>query len=180
MRANRSVSGLEVRFRRSLWAAGARGYRLHADLPGRPDIVFPRLRLAVLVHGCFWHGCPLCQRRPSRENAEFWATKLAANAQRDTRNQSALEVLGWDCVVVWEHDIRPDPSVKAAEVAAYIRRRRLERGQRLGASPDVGLTRYGLDWADWSSRLVDATEDAPSTITPGRPPAPPTCPPGRS
>ena len=61
MQANRAVSSREIAFRKALWAAGARGYRVKTPLPGRPDIVFPALRLAIFVNGCFWHLCPAVQ-----------------------------------------------------------------------------------------------------------------------
>lgn len=93
----------EVSLRRALWAAGLR-YRLHDKrLPGTPDIVFARARLAVFVHGCFWHchGCERSQRLP-KANADFWRTKLARNVERDAEVQRRLRDLGWRTVVVWE------------------------------------------------------------------------------
>ena len=98
----------EMAVRRALHARGYR-FRLHRkDLPGRPDIVLPRYRLAIFVHGCFWHGCPRCDRglrRPKR-NASFWGAKLEGNRERDARNVAALEALGWTVVVAWECDVR--------------------------------------------------------------------------
>ena len=88
--------------RRALFGAGFR-FRLHrSDLPGRPDIVLPRYRLAVLVHGCFWHGhdCPR-GRRPA-SNTAFWDRKLGGNIVRDLRNRKALEAAGWQVRVIWE------------------------------------------------------------------------------
>lgn len=93
----------ELLLRRALHRQGVR-YRLHrADLPGCPDIVLVSLRLAVFVDGCFWHGCPVHAKAP-RANAEFWATKLAANRARDARNDAQLVDLGWDVLHVWEHE----------------------------------------------------------------------------
>ena len=88
--------------RRAVWSCGFR-YRLHlASLPGTPDMVFPRYRLAVLVHGCFWHqhGCSK-SKRPS-SNREFWNRKLDANVARDVRDHTRLENMGWSVVVIWE------------------------------------------------------------------------------
>src|SRR5688572_12165989 len=83
MRATRSVSELERRFRKELWRLGVRGYRLHPRLAGRPDLVFGPLRLAVFVNGCFWHRCPECDLPWPRNNAAFWREKLSRNVERD-------------------------------------------------------------------------------------------------
>lgn len=81
-----------------------------AGLPGRPDLVFSRRRIAVFVDGCFWHGCPTHGVRP-RANAEWWAAKLDANTARDRRNDRDLIEAGWAVVHVWEHE---DPDEAAA------------------------------------------------------------------
>ena len=109
MRANRRISGLERRLRAALWTAGARGYRVQSPLPGRPDLVFPVERIAVLVHGCFWHVCPTCRLPMPKANAEFWGAKLARNAERDHEAEERLRSMGWLVVVVWEHELRADP-----------------------------------------------------------------------
>ncbi len=88
--------------RRALFAAGYR-YRLHRrDLPGAPDIILPRFRIAVFVHGCFWHGhdCPRGQRPTS--NTDFWNQKLDGNVTRDRQNQGALSAAGWRVEVIWQ------------------------------------------------------------------------------
>jgi DNA mismatch endonuclease (patch repair protein) len=93
--------------RRAAHAAGLR-FRLHrSDLPGKPDLVFPRLKLAVLVHGCFWHrheGCPNCTT--PRTRPDFWAAKFAANTSRDARVKKQLEALGWHVEIIWECETR--------------------------------------------------------------------------
>jgi DNA mismatch endonuclease (patch repair protein) len=71
----------ELLLRKAMWAANARGYRLHANIVGRPDIVFVAKRLAIFVDGCFWHGCA-CKRRPKR-NALYWIPKIQGNRRRD-------------------------------------------------------------------------------------------------
>src|SRR6185503_18520252 len=86
MQSNRSRdTGPELALRHALWRAGLRGYRLNVrSLPGSPDIVYGRVRLAVFVHGCFWHGCASCANyRPPKKNARFWREKLAENQLRD-------------------------------------------------------------------------------------------------
>lgn len=95
----------EMRVRRALHAAGLR-YRLHAkNLPGKPDIVFPSRRIAIFVHGCFWHrhpdpNCRLARMPKSR--VTFWQEKLEANRVRDERNEDALLADDWEVMVVWE------------------------------------------------------------------------------
>jgi len=101
-----SNTKLEQMVRRALHARGLR-YRLGgAGLPGRPDIVFPRFRTAVFVHGCFWHGhsCPLFRLPKTRPN--FWRQKIESNKERDARVLLQLADLGWRTVVVWECSLR--------------------------------------------------------------------------
>ena len=106
----------ELAVRRFLHAQGLR-YRLHVrDLPGRPDIVLPRHRTVVFVHGCFWHrhyGCRFAYTPKSRE--EFWLTKLEGNVIRDERDQRRLGELGWRVFVVWECEITTDRLPALAE-----------------------------------------------------------------
>lgn len=89
--------------RKLVFAMGYR-YRLHAkDLPGRPDLVFRRLRKVILVHGCFWHrhpGCALARLPKSR--VDFWIPKLETNRKRDQRNMRALKKEGWTVLTLWE------------------------------------------------------------------------------
>lgn len=92
----------ELMIRRALHGAGLR-YRLNVrDLPGKPDIVLPRYRSVVFVHGCFWHrhDCDLFRWPESR--TEFWREKLDANAARDVKAADALEEAGWRQAVIWE------------------------------------------------------------------------------
>lgn len=96
----------ELLVRRALHARGFR-YRLHAkELPGRPDMVFPRRRAVVLVHGCFWHGhdCPLFRLPGSRR--EFWEAKISGNRTRDGVVLARLLELGWRALQVWECGFR--------------------------------------------------------------------------
>jgi len=90
-------------------ALHARGWRYFVDRPVRgvsrcrPDLLFPRLLVAVFVDGCFWHFCPPHTHLP-RANATYWHAKLLANRQRDARHDAALTLAGWRVVRVWEHD----------------------------------------------------------------------------
>ncbi|MFG1364125.1 very short patch repair endonuclease [Xanthobacter versatilis] len=98
-------TGPEMVVRRLLHRLGYR-YRLHArELPGRPDIVFRRRRLAIFVHGCFWHrhSDPACKlARLPKSRLDFWLPKLNGNAARDFEKQGRLEALGWKVLVIWE------------------------------------------------------------------------------
>lgn len=107
----------EMLIRRGLHARGLR-YRLHdGKLPGRPDLVFARYRAAVFVHGCFWHmhGCALSKLPATRQ--EFWRTKLAGNATRDSKAIQALEAARWRVLVVWECALRGPARLPGNEVA---------------------------------------------------------------
>ncbi len=103
----------EIAVRRSAHGMGLR-FRLHRkDLPGRPDLIFPRYRLAVFVHGCFWHrhsGCRYAYTPKSR--IAFWVEKFAQNVSRDKRNEEALRNLGWRVLVIWECETRDERRVK--------------------------------------------------------------------
>jgi DNA mismatch endonuclease (patch repair protein) len=77
-------------------------FRLHAKLPGKPDLVFPKYRTAVFVHGCFWHRHKGCQFTATpRTRPEFWEAKFASNVKRDAVVKERLESLGWRVIVVW-------------------------------------------------------------------------------
>ena len=82
-------------------------FRLHVgNLPGKPDIVLPRHKKVVLVHGCFWHGHKGCKRaKMPTTNIEFWQTKIAGNFERDIKNNNALVSNGWRVLVVWSCEI---------------------------------------------------------------------------
>ncbi len=119
----------EMRVRQALHAAGLR-YRLHDHrLPGTPDLVFPSRRVALFVHGCFWHRHPGCSAaRLPKSRLDFWEPKLTGNAARDRKQHAALEALGWIVFVIWECETRN--SVKLADLAAQIRAVKPTRQQR--------------------------------------------------
>lgn len=116
----------ELRVRRMAHALGFR-FRLHRrDLPGTPDLVFPKFRVALFVHGCYWHrheGCSKAYTPKSR--VDFWQEKFAANVERDARAGEKLRAMGWTPVVIWECETT-DP-VRLAEIVE-------ERVRRLGAA----------------------------------------------
>ena len=101
-RGNRSTElAVATIFRR----AGIKGWRRHLALPGRPDFTFPDIPLAVFVHGCFWHGCPRCYRKPT-SNVAFWAAKVAGNRKRDRKSARQLRAKGYRVVTVWECELK--------------------------------------------------------------------------
>ena len=99
----------EMYIRRLVYSMGYR-YRLHrSDLPGKPDLVFPGRRKIIFVHGCFWHMHPdeKCKlAKLPKPRLEFWIPKLRGNRERDIRNIKILYEKGWDCLEVWECQIK--------------------------------------------------------------------------
>ena len=113
-------SSAELKVRRLLTRMGLR-YRLHRrDLPGSPDVAFPGRRVALFVHGCFWHGHD-CRRgaRVPKANADYWRAKVARNRARDDAALQALAALGWRAEVVWECELK-DQAALAARLAPAL------------------------------------------------------------
>lgn len=111
----------EVTLRRHLRSAGFRGYRLHWPVAGRPDVCYPGRRIAIFVHGCFWHGCDKCGKQRPRYNAEFWAAKLQENRARDASSYQKLHEADWTVFVVWECDIAHDTKTAIAPILNALR-----------------------------------------------------------
>src|SRR5277367_380061 len=104
----------ELVVRRLIWSLGG-SYRLHRkDLPGKPDIVLVGRRLAVFVHGCFWHGhdCARGARVP-KANRDYWLGKVGRNRERDARHLEALTGLGWRVETIWECDLKDRAGLEA-------------------------------------------------------------------
>ena len=103
----------EMIVRRLIHKEGYR-YRLHRhDLPGKPDLTFPQLKKIIFVHGCFWHGhdCKRGAREP-KTNVEYWRQKINRNKERDTKEQDALQSMGWDVLVIWECQLKDSNTLK--------------------------------------------------------------------
>jgi DNA mismatch endonuclease (patch repair protein) len=110
----------EMRVRRLVHRMGYR-YRLHrADLPGKPDLVFPARRKIIFINGCFWHGhdCKSGRKRP-KTNVEYWSRKLERNKGRDQANYEALCKAGWEVLIVWECELA-NPDCLAQRVRSFL------------------------------------------------------------
>ena len=83
---------------------GITGWRRHRPLPGKPDFIFPKQRLALFVDGCFWHGCPKHGRKPD-SNQHYWLAKLRGNKCRDGKVNRLLRDRGWKVLRLWEHQL---------------------------------------------------------------------------
>ena len=127
----------ELLVRRQLRASGFTGYRLHhSKVPGRPDIAFVGRRLAVFVHGCFWHGHECALFQPPDNNRAFWHEKIDSNRSRDARNIATLTAKDWRVAVVWECALRGRGETALAKVAG-----RLARWLRDSASDRIEVRR---------------------------------------
>jgi DNA mismatch endonuclease (patch repair protein) len=111
----------EMHVRRFVHALGYR-YRLHRDdLPGKPDLVFPRLKRVIFVHGCFWHGhqCIRGSRVP-KTNREYWMRKIERNCRRDMASIEALTSMGWSTHIVWECQLNGAADRTLKEIASFL------------------------------------------------------------
>ncbi|TSC85593.1 MAG: DNA mismatch endonuclease, patch repair protein [Parcubacteria group bacterium Gr01-1014_8] len=112
----------ELLVRKVFRKVGIRGYRLHWNkVAGRPDIVFPKKKVAVFVHGCYWHGCPHCKLTLPKTHRAFWRAKFKRNKERDAHKTKDLRKLGWRVLTVWEHQIKKDADQIAARVVKALR-----------------------------------------------------------
>lgn len=125
----RKDTGPEIILRLALHKLGVR-YRLHVkSLPGSPDLVFPRYKAVVFVHGCYWH-CHGCNRSTiPKSRRAFWKSKFLANKERDERNVRLLKELGWRVMIVWECSVRGGSGaiVVAKLVGSWLRKRQIKK-----------------------------------------------------
>lgn len=106
---------------RSICHAMGLRYRLHRrDLPGSPDLVFPKYRLCLFVHGCFWHRHTNCKYAYTpKTNLDFWLPKLQRNVERDRETSEALRELGWQVAIIWECETK-HPDLLAAKITSIF------------------------------------------------------------
>jgi DNA mismatch endonuclease, patch repair protein len=123
-RVPRMGTKAERALRSALWAAGLRFRKNAGDLPGKPDVIFRKARVALFVDGDFWHGRAWSDRKRrllAGSNAAYWVAKIEANMARDQRKTRELEALGWRVLRLWETDVLRDPTAAAAAVADVVR-----------------------------------------------------------
>lgn len=102
------------------------------DLPGRPDFVYQRQKVAIFVHGCFWHRCKICSKRLPRKHRIFWQKKFENNVKRDVKNKARLHSMGWIVLEIWEHEVKTDSTIIVKRIKNLIRRREMSaRSERL-------------------------------------------------
>ncbi len=109
----------EIKLRKMLFAAGIRGYRIHYNLPGKPDIVFVKKKIAVFIDGCFWHKCPVDFQEPENRK-EFWMKKIQSNVDRDKKVNAQLKNDGWTVIRIWEHEIKKGPEEVVKKIIALL------------------------------------------------------------
>lgn len=111
----------ELRIRKALWSLGYR-YRIGTGLPGRPDIVFQKQKVAVFIDGCFWHRCPRHYQAPA-SNTEFWEKKINRNVERDREIDHELACQGWMVKRIWEHEVKEEPLRVIEDLVLLLRSR---------------------------------------------------------
>lgn len=102
---SRDTKSTELKFLSLLKEKNIDGWRRKYSLTGNPDFVFPRLRIAIFIDGCFWHGCPSHCRMPS-SNIDYWNSKIEKNKIRDKKITKTLRIKGWQVIRIWEHEIK--------------------------------------------------------------------------
>jgi DNA mismatch endonuclease (patch repair protein) len=122
-RGNRSTEAIVLRI---LKEQGCTGWRRHLPIHGTPDFAFPRLKLAIFVNGCFWHGCPKCFKMPLR-NVEYWTEKIRRNVRRDRKNSRLLRAAGWSVMHIWEHSLRRSCPTVAKRISTFVQKKKDQR-----------------------------------------------------
>lgn len=143
MAHNRGRTRPETTLATALWRRGFRyltsdGFkqRYGRALPGHPDLIFPRLRVAVFVDGCFWHGCPECKRLPEN-STPYWLNKIRTNVERDRRINDLLASEGWRVVRIPEHAVRTKARLEATTLAIARLLREIGGHTCFGQVPEV-------------------------------------------
>ncbi len=121
MRGNRSASTRpEMEMQGALLALGIDHFVTRPLLPGTPDIAFEGEKIAVFVHGCYWHRCPYCSPHHPSANVSYWSAKFARNKARDKTTTSQLKKLGWRVIIVWECKVRKNSKGQARRVLSLL------------------------------------------------------------
>ena len=112
---------IEVSLRKCLWHEGIIGFRLRPKIPGKPDIVFTKYKVAVFCDGDFWHGFKFSEW--SNRLSPYWFSKISGNMERDKRNDNLLSELGWLTVHLWEHELEKDMDISILKVKTALKSR---------------------------------------------------------
>ena len=145
----------EKRLASLLREAGLTGWRRHQFLPGRPDFVWPKIKVAVFVDGCFWHGHDCGRNVTPRTNAKAWRAKIEANQARDQRTSRSLRQEGWKVMRIWECQLARTPALYVLRIA-----RALGRSHELRRN---GKLRYETAW----QRVVSPNTSSKTPPSPG-------------
>jgi DNA mismatch endonuclease (patch repair protein) len=113
-----AVKGKGTKLEKRLWAMfagmGLKGWKKNANtITGKPDVIFINQRIAVFIDGCFWHGCPYCQRKLPKTNREYWERKIKRNVELARLHNEQLQRDGWTVVRVWEHEMVDTATIRA-------------------------------------------------------------------
>jgi DNA mismatch endonuclease (patch repair protein) len=132
-------------------------FRLHRkDLPGKPDIILPKYKTVVFVHGCFWHRHMSCQYAYApKSRVKFWEEKFKSNIERDNRNQAELEAIGWKVIVIWECELSDTESV-VNKLTLHIKLKKNNTNGQVDDprdSPEIGTDRRSAGQSSGLSRL---------------------------
>lgn len=126
----RSIKGssnktTELCLRLALVRAGLCGWKVRpSGLPGNPDFVFPRRKVAIFTDDCFWHGCPHCYHAPVRNNPAYWREKIKRNRARDRKTRRQLRAMGWRILAIWEHELKKSRGYAVQRVQDFLTTKR--------------------------------------------------------
>lgn len=110
----------EILLRKLLGLNNVKGYRIHHELIGKPDIVFPKKKIAVFIDGCFWHKCKKCFVEPETRK-KFWIEKINGNVKRDKEVNRVLRKKGWKILRFWEHQVRKSPNKIVSKIIEELK-----------------------------------------------------------
>lgn len=110
----------ELTLRKLLYSSGIRGYRIHYNLQGKPDIVFLKKKIVIFIDGCFWHKCPVCFVKP-KTRTDFWMKKIGSNVKRDETVTKILKKEGWIVLRFWEHEIKKSPDKVVSKTLKWLK-----------------------------------------------------------
>jgi len=151
----------EIKLRKELFSSGLKGYRIHKKIIGKPDIVFPKQKVAVFIDGCFWHKCPKCYQEPKTNN-KFWSKKIGENRKRDKKINTQLKKEGWKILRFWEHELKANSSLCVEKIKNTVLEDELNV---IDLFCGAGGMSYGFEKAGFNVLLgIDSDENAIKTF----------------